>query len=80
MRGKPDDAIRFAQDALKAQPGMAEATMILARAMLRKGDAGRAEPHVKQLAKAFPKSASAQTELGQLYAQKGDSKSLVKKE
>ena len=49
--------------------------MILSRAMLRKGDSGSAEPHVKQLAKEYPKSASAQAELGQLYALKGDSKS-----
>jgi tetratricopeptide (TPR) repeat protein len=43
--------------------------------MLTKGDSGSAEPHVKQLAKAFPKSASAQIEMGLLYSLKGDSKS-----
>jgi tetratricopeptide (TPR) repeat protein len=74
VTGRPDDAIEFAQEALKAQPGLAEATMILARAMLTKGDAGSAEPHVKQLAKQLPQSASAQAELGQFHAMKGDAR------
>ena len=34
VKGKPDDAIQFAQEALRAQPGLVEATMILGRAML----------------------------------------------
>ena len=49
--------------------------MILARAILTKGDAERAAPFVSQLAKDAPKSASGRAELGQLYALKGDSKS-----
>src|SRR5207253_218385 len=70
VTGKPDDAIGYAQDVWKTQPGLTDPTIVLTQARLRKGDAGSAERGGRQLARDFPASASVQTELGQLYALK----------
>src|SRR5207237_10175070 len=70
--GKPDDAIQFAQEVLKAQPSNGDAQAVYGRALLMKGNLAAAEPQMRQLATAYPKSAEAQTQLGQMFLTKGD--------
>ncbi len=71
-QNRPDDAIQTAGEALQRQPGNAEAIFLQNRAMLMKGNATAVESQVRRLATAFPKSSSAQTQLGQVAAIKGD--------
>ena len=54
--GRLDEAERYAQSAITKLAGYADAHLLLARINLMKGNPAKAEPSLKALAAAFPKS------------------------
>jgi tetratricopeptide (TPR) repeat protein len=66
------EAEQLARNALTKVAGFADAHLILARINLMKHDPRAAEPSLKALATAFPKSAAVQTQVGILEALKGN--------
>ena len=58
MMGRIDDSLAASQEALKLQPNLADAHLLVARAYLTKGDVGGAEKSLKLLSASHPKSAA----------------------
>jgi tetratricopeptide (TPR) repeat protein len=64
--GRLDDAAHFAESALTKVAGAVDAHLILARVAMLRGDLAAAERPIRAMAKALPKNAAIQTELGEL--------------
>jgi tetratricopeptide (TPR) repeat protein len=71
-RGDAAAATEFAGNAIKNQPQLGAAHMILAKALLRQRNFSGAERQVLGLVKANPRSAEARHLLGEVYFAKGD--------
>lgn len=70
--GDHKNAISMASGALERQPDNPEPRLLLARGFLGAGDLANAEVELKGLEKKYPRTGAVQTQLGALYALRGD--------
>ncbi len=68
---KPDDALSAVDDALRIQPGLAEASLLRGDILLAKGDLSKAEAEYKRLALRYKRLAAPRLRLAMLYQQQG---------
>jgi tetratricopeptide (TPR) repeat protein len=71
-QGNPKDALGYAQQIVRAQPGSVPAHFLYAQTLLQSGDLRLAEQELVALSKAAPSSPEVYTWLGMLYEAKRD--------
>lgn len=64
VAGQSTDGARYARQALAAQPGNADAQLLLARAQINTGELAAAEPTLRALAEKYPQVGAVHAQLG----------------
>jgi tetratricopeptide (TPR) repeat protein len=71
MRGKPAEALPFAQEAVKSQPGVSTAQLVMGRALAETGDLQDGIEHLKRALELEPKNLETHIALAKAYSRSG---------
>jgi tetratricopeptide (TPR) repeat protein len=73
--GNTDASLESARDALNAQPQNPDAHLLLARGLIARGKLADAEKEMTALATKYPSESAVQSQMGSLFAARGDARS-----